>query len=376
MVSSSQAVLILDYPQNGVVSTPLEQLWGWVRVSDSSGEMNVQINGQNIAFARIVRPNLDPKYHLGFSIFLDLPSLAQRLQLTPGQLNVDILLDNLPITTIQLEVTGQALENTEAIVYNRVAKRAFIEKNVTINLQQLDDCSAPSALPFNWEINPSILCKQDAVSCHMYGKTVIDFLSKLPKSAFILDAGAGFRKKPHPNVINMEIYDYPSTDILAIGQKLPFQDNCFDAILSLAVLEHVDDPFLCAQELVRVLKPGGQILVIVPFLQPEHGYPSHFFNCTRFGLKRLFASAIPVDHFLEISNLPIFTLYSILSQYAGGLTQDYRDEFLNMKVSDILARTPTEYVLAKHPMVTELNEDTNWRLAFGTTAIFEKNSKM
>ena len=36
---------------------------------------------------------------------------------------------------------------------------------------------------------------------------------------YILDAGADLRKPAHPNVIHLEIFDYPSTDIISTGQS-------------------------------------------------------------------------------------------------------------------------------------------------------------
>jgi len=99
---------------------------------------------------------------------------------------------------------------------------------------------------------------------------------------------AGLKSFSYPNVVNMEIVPYASTDAVGVGQSLPFPDDTFDAVLSIAVLEHVNDPFLCARELIRVLKPGGRLMCAVPFLQPEHGYPHHYFNMTRMGLAELF----------------------------------------------------------------------------------------
>jgi SAM-dependent methyltransferase len=45
---------------------------------------------------------------------------------------------------------------------------------------------------------------------------------------------------------------------------LPFADNTFDVVFSHEVLEHVADDRLCARELVRVARPGGQIVIFVP----------------------------------------------------------------------------------------------------------------
>jgi len=45
---------------------------------------------------------------------------------------------------------------------------------------------------------------------------------------------------------------------------LPFQDNFFDAIICMAVMEHVYDVFSLVKEMYRVLKPGGYVVVEVP----------------------------------------------------------------------------------------------------------------
>src|SRR5262249_19800219 len=95
-------------------------------------------------------------------------------------------------------------------------------------------------------------------------------------SGLILDCGAGRRQIYFDNVVNFEIAAYDSTDVRGVGEVLPFKDSSFDAVFSLAVLEHVKDPFACAREIVRVLKPGGDLMCCVPFLQPMHGYPSHY----------------------------------------------------------------------------------------------------
>jgi methionine biosynthesis protein MetW len=46
--------------------------------------------------------------------------------------------------------------------------------------------------------------------------------------------------------------------------ELPFEDETFDGAVAVEVLEHVLEPHLMAQELCRVLKPGGVLFVTLP----------------------------------------------------------------------------------------------------------------
>lgn len=57
--------------------------------------------------------------------------------------------------------------------------------------------------------------------------------------------------------------------ISAAGERLPFPSGSFDAILSHEVIEHVQDDRLAISEMVRVLRPGGRILLFCP----NRGYP-------------------------------------------------------------------------------------------------------
>ena len=51
---------------------------------------------------------------------------------------------------------------------------------------------------------------------------------------------------------------------------LPFQDNFFDTILLISILEHLNPSELAAafQELIRVVKPNGQVVIGVPVERP------------------------------------------------------------------------------------------------------------
>jgi SAM-dependent methyltransferase len=55
----------------------------------------------------------------------------------------------------------------------------------------------------------------------------------------------------------------------AAGEFLPFPEHTFDVILSHEVLEHVQDDRAAVEQMVRVLRPGGRMIVFVP----NRGYP-------------------------------------------------------------------------------------------------------
>jgi demethylmenaquinone methyltransferase / 2-methoxy-6-polyprenyl-1,4-benzoquinol methylase len=53
------------------------------------------------------------------------------------------------------------------------------------------------------------------------------------------------------------------------GQRLPFADGAFDAVIHTYLLRYVDDPATTLSELARVLRPGGQ-MASVEFAVPPN----------------------------------------------------------------------------------------------------------
>jgi SAM-dependent methyltransferase len=215
------------------------------------------------------------------------------------------------------------------------------------------------------------LVETENVSDHPFDENALTIIDRCRQSkGMVLDCGSGYKSVGFENVIQMEIVRFPNVDILAVNQRIPFQDSTFDAVFSLDVLEHVTDPFACASEIVRVLKPGGYLYFNMPFLQAEHGYPYHYFNATRMGVCRLFDSLECVGHIVPASGAPMFTLHHLLHVYVDSLPDDLRDRFQALRVGDILSKSPLEWL--DDPLVEKLRYENRWQIASATQAMFRK----
>jgi SAM-dependent methyltransferase len=89
-----------------------------------------------------------------------------------------------------------------------------------------------------------------------------------------------------PNWVSVDKYDNRDfIDRHDDVENLEFDDEEFSAAVCWSVLEHVPHPEKAIQELSRVLRPGGEIWVQVPFLYPYHESPHDYWRVTPDGLR-------------------------------------------------------------------------------------------
>lgn len=121
-------------------------------------------------------------------------------------------------------------------------------------------------------------------------------LQILPGDLLDVGAGNGKLKEILPDTTNYIGLDYPVTvakgytgviSVYGDGMALPFKDGSFDTVAMLDVLEHIPDAAKAFQESARVLRPGGELIIKVPFLYPLHDRPHDFHRWTSHGLRRL-----------------------------------------------------------------------------------------
>lgn len=123
----------------------------------------------------------------------------------------------------------------------------------------------------------------------------LEEISKKYTKGRLLDVGAG--RLTHKMMLSPLVESYLSLDkfIAHPGLNfaadllggLPFKDESFDTVFCSQVLEHLPDPKRALEEMARILKKEGHLILSVPHLSYIHGAPEDFFRFTCYGLKTL-----------------------------------------------------------------------------------------
>ena len=114
-------------------------------------------------------------------------------------------------------------------------------------------------------------------------------LANYDKEKIIVNLGSGPTiLYGRDDIINIDIFAFDETDIVADAYDLPIQDNSVDAIINTAMLEHVANPPKIIGEMHRILKPRGAFFCYLPFMAPFHSAPDDFQRWTINGARHSF----------------------------------------------------------------------------------------
>ncbi len=141
-----------------------------------------------------------------------------------------------------------------------------------------------------------------------YEKFLAAKLGEIARADSVLDIGGGDRfqkdlsrfrelfRRTDYKTLDVEPRYRP--DILASIYKIPLAGESVGAIICKSVLEHLEEPAAAVAEMRRILKPGGRILVYVPFMYPYHARPGVYGDYFRFSedaLRYLFRDFASVE---------------------------------------------------------------------------------
>ncbi len=141
-----------------------------------------------------------------------------------------------------------------------------------------------------------------------YSQLIRDLHAIAPKThGRLLDVGCG--EKPYEAIFRPYVTEYigveysptfgatqtsarsTKPDFLYDGKSLPFEAASFDTVISIQVLEHTPSPQLLLNEMARVVKKDGVVIVCVPFSFRLHEEPNDYFRYTPHGLRSMYEAA-------------------------------------------------------------------------------------
>ncbi len=171
-------------------------------------------------------------------------------------------------------------------------------------------------------------------------------LTSLPNGLKIIDVGAGecqYKKYcSHLQYVSQDFnqyngegdgvgfqtgkWDLSTIDIVSDITDIPVQDESFDVVLCTEVLEHVPDPVSALNEMNRILKKGGVMIITSPFCSLTHFAPYHFadgFNkyFYEFHFKRLgydIFEITPNGNYFKYISQELIRLPSMIKTYLKG----------------------------------------------------------
>jgi SAM-dependent methyltransferase len=367
-------VLFAGTPEDQEVRSAFCTIDGWFAWDKASSELSLRLSRTPVSYLPVKRPDVTrifgEEHCVAFRAFFEVSRFLTEQVRSNLSLELELVANGQTLAIQPFQLREQAIKQADTSAPSRAAKREWLLNHLTVPAKD-DDGPILDFLPSELR-NEFQIDGPTALSAHAYDEVAKDIIEDVRRAGGkVLDCGSGLRANVDETVICVEVTPLPTVDVLAVNQRLPFRDGVFDAVLSLNVLEHVTDPFACAAELVRVLKPGGVLYCCIPFLQPEHGYPHHYFNATRSGLRQLFRTKLePVRIFVPRSGEPVWTLSWFLESYAAELPVEERQRFLNLRLWDLI-RAPAQSLLDKN-WVKLLSEAGKWELASTTAAVFRK----
>jgi len=165
--------------------------------------------------------------------------------------------------------------------------------------------------------------------------------NKIPKGSKVLDIGAG--GCPHREKFNhckyftqdftqlsdLQIQNqegYGRIDFVSDILEIPVPDKSYDAILCTEVIEHIPDPISAIQEMSRILKPGGILLITAPLQSGLHQEPYHFYGgYTKYWYKKFLLE----NNFKDLNIEPNGSLHTTYFALGSTIFKSFLEAILN-----------------------------------------------
>lgn len=214
-------------------------------------------------------------------------------------------------------------------------------------------------------------------------------LSEVNKGESIIDVGAGelqYKKYcDHLKYLSQDFGQYDGSgndeglqtkswdnsklDIVSDITNIPVSDSSFDNAMCIEVLEHVPDPIRSVEEIARILKPGGKLIITAPFCSLTHFAP-YFFQT---GL-----SSYWYEKVLQKNNLKILEI-THNGNYFEYLAQEFRrilptaKKYSKLNFIDIMLYIISSPLLLLLSRLSKRDKNSKEILCYGLHIVAQKN---
>lgn len=133
-----------------------------------------------------------------------------------------------------------------------------------------------------------------------------------------------------PADINKERKDYVYADM---NRALPFEDGAFDAAVCLEGLEHLVEPLRLLSELVRVVRPGGMVVISTPNVQNHYSRLQYLLTGTFYQFNPATLRDLPAGAMEDRFHISPLTLQWVwyFATYLGAGVEEVRGDRMKKK---------------------------------------------
>lgn len=162
-------------------------------------------------------------------------------------------------------------------------------------------------------------------------------------------------------------WDQSEVDIVSDIVAIPVENASFDVVLCVEVLEHLPDPVKALEEFMRVLKPGGILILTAPYSSLTHFSPYHYYsgfnlNFYKYHLEKL---GIKIEELQ--SNGDYFEFLAQEVTRIGWVVQNYTNTKLNVFERVVLSLVNS--ILGKY---SRLGQASSELMCFGYHVLAKK----